>query len=73
MKGKQQTPNAQRRTSNVELREADLAREEWPPQPFISWSENAIKRRLQLAGFDLERTIIKILDHQGRRWEQQSA
>jgi hypothetical protein len=54
----------------IVVRENDLAREEWPPFPYIYWSPDAIKKRLRLAGIDFSKPIARIRDHEGSRWVQ---
>lgn len=41
-----------------------------PPIPFVEWTEVAIRKLLQQRGFDLTRTISKVLDYRGWCWVQ---
>jgi len=41
-----------------------------PPIPYLSWDERAIRRFLQLRGFNMNQTISKILDWRGWCWVQ---
>lgn len=42
-----------------------------PPMPFVEWTEPAVRRFLQRErGFDLNRTISKMLDWRGWCWVQ---
>jgi hypothetical protein len=41
-----------------------------PPFPFLWWDESGIRKFLKLRGFDLNRTISKVMDWRGWCWVQ---
>lgn len=41
-----------------------------PPIPYIFWDESAVKKFLHQRGFDLHKTICKVLDFRGWCWVQ---